>query len=301
MSTTIDSPDPDVVYMRQAMTLASRGQGKVEPNPMVGCILVKKGRLIGQGYHRRFGGPHAEVYALRQAGPAARGATAYVTLEPCSHHGKTPPCADALIQAGVSRVVVAMKDPFPQVAGRGIRRLRRAGVKVSVGLCHEEAARLNAPYLTVLQRDRPYVILKWAQSLDGCIATRTGNSKWISSPLSRRWVHRLRARVDGILVGINTVLKDDPLLTARDVPIRRVATRIVLDTRLRLPARSQLVQTAAQIPLVVCTTGRALNQNTNRARRLERAGVHFLPCRTHKNRIALPDVLERLAKQKVTN
>ena len=197
------------------MALAVRGQGAVEPNPMVGCVLVRGGRVVGEGWHKRFGGPHAEVEALRAAGRAARGATAYVSLEPCCHFGKTPPCTDALIAAGVSRVVAAMRDPFPKVRGRGRRLLEAAGIKVGMGLCEAEAMRLNAPYLKRQRTGRPWVILKWAQSVDGRIATRTGDSKWISSEDSRAQAHDLRGRVDAVIVGVGTVRADDPLLTCR--------------------------------------------------------------------------------------
>lgn len=244
----------DFRFMGEALALARRGEGLVEPNPMVGCVLVRRRRVVGRGWHRQFGGPHAEVEALRQAGRSARGATAYVTLEPCCHWGKTPPCVDALIEAGIARVVAGAIDPHRIVAGKGLRRLRAAGIKTSVGLMGAEAAELIAPF-TRMQRDgRPYFILKWAQSIDGRIATRGGDSKWISSPESRREVHELRGRVDGIIVGIDTVLADDPELTARLVPPRRVATRIVLDPRLRTPIKSKLVQTAVGVPTLIVTT-----------------------------------------------
>jgi len=291
--------DHEIAFMNRALALARRGQGRVEPNPMVGCVLADGGRTIAEGHHRRFGGPHAEVVALRRAGPRALGSTAYVTLEPCSHFGKTPPCCDALIEAGVRRVVVAMKDPFPEVSGRGIRRLRKAGITVDVGLCRAEAEEFNAPYLTLLRRGRPHVILKWAQSLDGKIATRTGDSQWISGQASRRLVHRLRARVDAVMVGINTVLRDDPLLTARDVPVRRTATRVVADSRLRLPPTSRLVATAAAVPLLVMTTRAAAS--TPRADRLRAAGATVRPCRTRGGRLDLAHLLTHLGRLRMTN
>ncbi len=288
-------------FMRRALDLARRGQGRVEPNPMVGCVLVQGGRMIAEGYHRRFGGPHAEVEALRRVDGTVRNLTAYVTLEPCSHFGKTPPCADALIRAGVRRVAVAMKDPFPEVAGRGIRRLRRAGIRVDVGLCRAEAALLNTPYLTLLTRQRPYVILKWAQSLDGRIATSTGDSRWISCAAARRIVHRLRARVDAILVGIGTVLADDPQLTARDVPLRRTAARLVLDTRLRLDPKSKLATTARQAPVVVFTSSPALRTRRTRARQLCEQGVTIRTCPLRNGSLSLPAVLQHLAAERLTN
>ncbi|MDO4551093.1 MAG: bifunctional diaminohydroxyphosphoribosylaminopyrimidine deaminase/5-amino-6-(5-phosphoribosylamino)uracil reductase RibD [Planctomycetia bacterium] len=208
----------DEHWMLRALKLARRGQGYVEPNPMVGCVIVADGgtgEMVGEGFHEKFGEAHAEINALKAAGEAARGATVYVTLEPCCHYGKTPPCTEALIQAGVKDVVVAMRDPFPKVAGGGIRRLREAGIPVQVGLCEEEARELNAPYLKLMEQKRPWVIAKYAMTLDGKIATRAHSSRWISSPASRAKVHQLRARVDAIMVGAATAIQDDPMLTAR--------------------------------------------------------------------------------------
>src|SRR5437764_12544149 len=216
--------ETDGQWMRRALELAERGRGYVEPNPLVGAVVVRDGRLVGAGWHQRYGQAHAEVNALAAAGEAARGATLYVTLEPCCHVGKTPPCTDAVIRAGVARVVAAMSDPFPQVAGRGAELLRQAGLAVEVGPCEAEARRLNAPYLKLLARGRPYVHAKWAMTLDGKIATRSGDSKWISNRASRQVVHDLRGRVDGIVVGAGTALADDPQLTARP-PGPRTAVR----------------------------------------------------------------------------
>lgn len=244
--------DRDV--MAQAIDLAAKGRGFVEPNPMVGAIVVNRDRKIfGSGFHERFGGPHAEVVALNQAGNRARGGMMYVTLEPCCHWGKTPPCTEALIRSGLSRVVVAMRDPFPQVDGGGIARLRDAGIRVDVGEMQADAERLNAPYLTRLRHRRPYVIAKWAMSLDGKIATTTGDSKWISSPKARESVHELRGLVDGIMVGAETVRQDDPQLTARP-PGPRVAARIVATRSGQLPDSCQLLNTIDQAPVIVWTT-----------------------------------------------
>ncbi|MCP4590400.1 MAG: bifunctional diaminohydroxyphosphoribosylaminopyrimidine deaminase/5-amino-6-(5-phosphoribosylamino)uracil reductase RibD [bacterium] len=287
-------------HMRRALVLARRGQGRVEPNPMVGCVLVRRGVTVGEGYHQRFGGPHAEVEALRRAGSQARGASAFVTLEPCCHQGKTPPCTTALIDAGVRRVVVATPDPFPAVSGKGIRRLRRAGMRVNVGLLEEEARELNAPFFTLVIGGRPYTLLKWAQSLDGKIATRTGDSRWISSPESRRRVHLIRARVDAVLVGIGTVLADDPLLTARDVPVRRVATRVVLDSRLRTPIRAALVKTARTTPTLILTTRGAATGRSAKVERMRRAGVEIVVCRARQGRIDLRAALGVLGARQFT-
>lgn len=240
-------------HMRQALALAAKGRGFVEPNPMVGAVVLDPaGRVIGAGWHQHFGGPHAEVFALRAAGERARGGTLVVTLEPCCHHGKTPPCTDAVLSAGVARVVIAMADPFPKVAGGGIAVLRAAGIEVSVGLCEPDALALNAPYLKLLRTGRPWVHAKWAMTLDGKIATRTGDSKWISGEESRRRVHALRGCMDAVVVGRGTVAADDPLLTARPAGPRATA-RVVVSASGDLPARCQLRATAREAPVIVYT------------------------------------------------
>ena len=211
---------------------------------MVGCVLVRNDQVIGEGWHQRYGGPHAEVEAVRDAksrGNDVAGATVYVTLEPCSHFGKTPPCADMLIEARVARVVAAMADPFPEVSGRGLERMRQAGIDVEVGVGQREAREQLAPYLKRVQHGLPWVIAKWAQTLDGKIATATGHSQWISNPASRRRVHELRGRVDAILVGVGTVIADDPSLTARKVEVKRVARRLVADRSGRMPQDAKML------------------------------------------------------------
>ena len=261
----------DQRWMKEALRLAALGQGCVEPNPMVGCVLVQEGVPIGSGYHKRFGGPHAEVEALSDAsGKCVAGATAYVTLEPCCHFGKTPPCTDSLIAAKVARVVAATRDPHAVVAGGGLARLLKAGTKVEVGLLEAEAQEQNAPYFKRIQTGRPWVIAKWAMSLDGKIATRTGHSQWISGESSRGWVHALRGRVDAVVVGIGTALADDPLLTARPAGVRQ-ALRVVVDSRLRLPVHSQLAQTARTAPLLICAGPHANSAST--------AGLEALGCK----------------------
>jgi len=292
--------DPlDHRMMARAIALARRGEGRVEPNPMVGCVIVRAGRVIGEGYHRRFGGPHAEIEALRACTRDPQGATVYVSLEPCCHHGKTPPCTDALIAARVARVVVAARDPNQVVRGRGIRRLRAAGIDVETGVLEGEAAEVLAPYATRVRLGRPFVIAKWAQSLDGKLATRTGHSQWISCETSRCRVHRLRARVDAILVGCGTVLADDPLLTARGVPIRRRALRVVLDGQLRIREKCQILDTCSDVStLVMTTSGRV---STRKADRLRRSGVEVVACRSRGGRLQLDDCLRTLAAREVTN
>lgn len=247
----------DEAAMRRALELAARGRGFVEPNPLVGAVVALQGQVVGEGWHERFGGPHAEIGALRAAGPRAAGGTLYVTLEPCSHHGKTPPCTDAILAAGVARVVVAAGDPFPEVAGRGIAALRQAGIAVDVGLLDAEAERLTAAFRMLVIQGRPWVIAKWAMSLDGRLATPRGQDRWISSPESRALVHDLRTRIDAIAIGIGTALADDPLLTARPADATaagpRRPLRIVLDSSARLPLTSRLVGTAGEVPVLVAT------------------------------------------------
>ncbi|GIK16472.1 MAG: riboflavin biosynthesis protein RibD [Planctomycetota bacterium] len=290
--------DPEVL-MRRALRLARRGLGRVEPNPMVGCVLVKDGRIVGEGWHRRFGGPHAEVYALRQAGQAAEGATAYVTLEPCSYHGKTPPCADALIRAGVREVVASTMDPNPRVNGAGLRRLRRAGVKATAGLLEREGRELIAPFRKRITTGRPYVTGKWAQSLDGRLAAADGTSKWISGEAARREAHALRARVDAILVGVGTVLKDDPMLTARGGRVRRRAARVVLDSRLRTPTTSRLIRSIAEGPVILMTTTDAAR--SARAAALRRRGVEVVGVARSGRRPGVRSVLRELGRREMTN
>ena len=284
-------------WMRRALELAERGRGSVEPNPLVGSLVIRDGQVVGEGWHERFGQAHAEINALAQAGAAARGATIYCTLEPCCHHGKTPPCTDALLHAGVSRAVVAMLDPFPQVAGKGAAKLREAGVDVETGVCEKEARLLNAPYLKLLATGQPYVHAKWAMSLDGKIATAGGDSKWISNETSRRWVHDFRGRVDAVLVGRGTVLADDPLLTARPAG-PRIPLRIVLDRTASLPLSSRLIQTLGEAPVLVVTASGAdpLRENALRAAGCE---VLSLPCPDYPS--MLPSLLEELGRRRFTN
>jgi diaminohydroxyphosphoribosylaminopyrimidine deaminase/5-amino-6-(5-phosphoribosylamino)uracil reductase len=284
-------------WMRRALELAERGRGYVEPNPLVGAVLVRDDTIVGEGWHQRFGEAHAEINALAAAGKRARGATLYITLEPCCHVGKTPPCTDALIAAGIERVVAALRDPFPQVAGQGAARLQAAGIAVDMGTCEAEARRLNAPYLTLLASGRPCVHAKWAMTLDGKIATRTGDSKWISGEASRRKVHELRGRMDAIVIGIGTALVDDPLLTARP-PGPRTATRIVLDSQARLPLTSRLVQTAHDTPLLIVTGPGAPG-----AAALATAGAQLLviPSAAERRRLDVCALLQELGRQRLTN
>jgi diaminohydroxyphosphoribosylaminopyrimidine deaminase / 5-amino-6-(5-phosphoribosylamino)uracil reductase len=237
--------------MRRALELARMGWGQTAPNPMVGAVVVRDGVIVGEGYHARFGAAHAEVEALRAAGERAEGATVYVTLEPCAHTGKTPPCANALVAAGVARVVVAARDPNEQAAG-GIEFLRASGIAVTIGVVESDARELNAPFFHSFAEKRPWITLKLAVSLDGALADATGRSRWITGDESRRVVHEMRAGSDAIGVGIGTVLADDPSLTVRDAPAPRVAPRrVVFDRAARLPARAVLARTAREVPTIV--------------------------------------------------
>lgn len=289
--------EDDSLLMSRALELASRGLGRVEPNPMVGCVLVRHGMVVGEGYHQQFGGPHAEIEALRVAGERARGSTAYVTLEPCCHTGKTGPCTRALIEAGVSRVIAAMRDPFPRVAGGGFAELQAAGIVVEEGLLAAQAAQLNTAYLKRLQTGLPWVIAKWAMTLDGKIAAHTGDSQWISGEASRALVHELRGRVDAILIGGGTARRDDPLLTARPAG-PRTALRVVLDTKGQLANSSQLLRTAHEVPLLVVVGPAA---TTHDRERLLAAGAEVLVAASTDHQQRIREVLVELARRDCTN
>jgi diaminohydroxyphosphoribosylaminopyrimidine deaminase/5-amino-6-(5-phosphoribosylamino)uracil reductase len=291
----------DEKYMRLALRLARKGIGRTSPNPMVGAVVVRGKRIVGRGYHHRAGEPHAEVLALRMAGEKARGATLYVNLEPCSHFGRTPPCAQAVWKAGVKRLVVGMRDPNPLVAGKGIRRLRRAGVNVDVGVLGEACRELNAPFCKFITKRKPYVILKAAMSLDGKIATRSGSARWVSSEASRDYVHFLRQTVDAILVGIGTVRKDNPLLTARPAKkkVFKQPLRIVVDSRLRIPLHSQLMQTALQYPTVIATTSSASPAKIRQVEEMK-AKVWILP-KNSRGKVNLGKLMQKLGARGVVS
>jgi diaminohydroxyphosphoribosylaminopyrimidine deaminase / 5-amino-6-(5-phosphoribosylamino)uracil reductase len=287
----------DQQYMARALELAVRGQGHVEPNPMVGCVIVAGEQIVGEGWHRRYGGPHAEREALAQASAAATGATMYVTLEPCCHHGKTPPCTDAILQAAVRRVVIADRDPFPQVDGGGIGLLQAAGLDVETGLMADESRGLNAPYLKLVRHGRPWVIAKWAMTLDGKLAACSGDSRWVSGESSRRRVQQLRGRVDGIVVGASTVRADDPSLTARP-PGARTPVRIVLDSRAALSTGSQLVRTARDVPVLVAAGPQAPEGNR---RKLREAGCEVWIGQSDDPGQRLLELLHELGHRRMTN
>lgn len=250
MSNTSRFSAEDHRWMAQAHRLAGKGLFTTDPNPRVGCVLVKDGVMVGEGYHIEAGGPHAEIHALQMAGDQAAGSTAYVTLEPCSHHGKTPPCSDALIEAGVARVVIALEDPNPEVAGKGISRLQAAGIEASSGLMPEETEKTNPGFLMRMRQGRPFVRVKMAQSLDGRTAMASGESQWITGPEARMDVQRLRARSGAILSGVGTVLADDPSLNVRDLETTRQPLRVVVDARAETPANAKLFTISGPICMV---------------------------------------------------
>ncbi len=260
----------DERYLREALRLAGRGRFRVAPNPRVGAVVVRDGEVIGRGYHHEVGGPHAEVLALEEAGSGARGATLFLNLEPCSHQGRTPPCADAVIAAGVRRVVACHADPNPIVSGRGFSRRRDAGIAVEVGALAESAVAINLPFLVPAVLGRPAVTLKWAMSFDGRIATSGGESQWISSPQGRRWALELREENDAILVGSGTAIQDDPALDRRLGKARGRILRVVVDRRLRFPLNSKML--SVEGPVVIFTSSR----DSVRIRRLEDRGAEVV-------------------------
>ena len=262
----------DEFYMRQALRLARRGERWVSPNPMVGAVVVKNNRIIGEGYHEYFGGPHAEINALRQVQKSVRGATIYVTLEPCSHYGKTPPCVEALIGLQLARVVIGTADPNPLVAGSGINALWRAGIDVTVGIMEEACREINERFFKFITTGIPFVTLKFAQTIDGRIASVTGHSQWISSPASRTLAHRLRSTHDAILVGVGTVLADDPELTVRHVKGKN-PLRIVVDSHLRIPLTAKILQDQEQARTIIATTKHAAPK---KIQRLQKEGIKTL-------------------------
>lgn len=296
VATTIS--DGDRAHMRAALALAKRGLGNVWPNPAVGCVIVTGDRVVGRGWTQPGGRPHAETEALAMAGAAARGGTAYVTLEPCSHHGKTPPCAEALVAAGIRRVVVAIEDPDPRVAGRGIALLRAAGLSVVTGVMAVEATELNAGFLSKITRGRPLVTVKLATSLDGRIATHGGESRWITGEAARQAGHLLRAETDAIMVGSGTVLADDPELTCRLPGLgERSPVRIVVDGRLRLPLTSKLVSSANDVATWVLTLEGA---EETRREAYEEAGVDVVELPGNDQGIDMESALTVLAESGIT-
>lgn len=283
-------------YMQQALELARRAVGRTAPNPPVGAVIVRCGTVVGEGYHPKAGEAHAEVLALQQAAERARGADVYVTLEPCSHQGRTGPCADALVAAGVKRVFIGLQDPNPQVAGRGVEKLRQAGIEVMLGVAQEQCRRLIAPFARVITSGLPYTIYKAAMTLDGKTATASGDSQWISGPESRLRVQQLRDRVEAIMVGVGTVLADDPLLNTR-LPdgAGRDPLRVVVDSHLRMPVAARMLQQESSAGTLIATTV----TDGKKVAALRQAGAEVLVCPAVERQVSLPFLWQELGKRAV--
>lgn len=284
----------DEHYMNIALILAEKGCGWVSPNPMVGAVIVKDGRIIGEGYHERYGNPHAERNALANCRESPQNATLYVTLEPCCHTGKTPPCTEAIIESGIRRVVIGSGDPNPLVAGQGIKLLRNAGIEVIEGVLEEECAALNTVFFHHIQTGLPYVVMKYAMTMDGKIAAYTGASKWITGELSRRNVQQDRHRYMAIMVGVGTVLADDPMLTCR-LDDGRNPTRIICDTHLRTPLDSQIVKTAKDVPTIIATA----ESDRQKRKAFETAGCQIVHLPEKDNHVDLSQLMQILGDQKI--
>ena len=286
--------------MKRALYLAARGKGKTNPNPMVGAVIVNQGRVVGEAYHHQAGKPHAEILALHQAGPRARGGVLYVTLEPCCHtHKRTPPCVPLLIQSGLTRVCVAMADPNSLVSGQGVQKLKRAGLEVVVGVLEEEAQQLNEVYRHWISTGRPFVILKGAMTLDGKISTKTGQSKWITGEQARRDVHRVRGQADAVMVGIGTVVADNPELSARGSKhastqrMGRQPVRVILDSHLRIPLKAKVLSWVHEQPTIVCTTAQASPQ---KIQTLKDRGIQVWVLPKKSGMVSLKAALGKLGK-----
>ncbi|GIT86943.1 bifunctional diaminohydroxyphosphoribosylaminopyrimidine deaminase/5-amino-6-(5-phosphoribosylamino)uracil reductase RibD [Roseobacter sp. OBYS 0001] len=284
-------------YMALALSLGRRGLGRVWPNPAVGCVIVKEGRIVGRGWTQPGGRPHAETQALAQAGAQARGADVYVTLEPCAHHGKTPPCAAALVKAGVARVFAATGDPDSRVHGAGFRALEQAGIHVQSGILEAQARRDNAGFFARVELDRPFMTLKLAGSFDGRIATGTGESKWITGPQARRVVHALRARHDAVMVGAGTARKDDPALTVRDLGTTWQPARVVISRRLDVSLMGVLARTASEVPVILC---HGKDADPQLIRTWQDLGAVLLPCAARGGQLDPADVMRQLAGHGLT-
>ena len=283
------------VYMNLALELAKKGKGRVNPNPMVGAVIVKNDQIIGKGYHEEYGQSHAEVNALNSTTEDAAGATMYVTLEPCSHFGKTPPCVDKIIESKIVKVVIASLDPNPLVAGAGVKKLIDAGIEVVVGVLDEENKKLNEVFMKYIVSKKPFVVMKSAMSLDGKIATRTGESKWISSEKSRKEVHKLRNELMGILVGVNTIIKDDPELTCR-LENGKNPIRIIVDSNLRIPLDSKVIKDTHKARTIIVTTEKA---DKYIIKDLESKGVEVIIAKLKDKRVDLQDMMVKLGELKI--
>jgi len=287
----------DTTFMKMALVLALKGQGYTSPNPMVGAVVVKDGKIVGKGYHQMVGGPHAEINAIDDAGPSAKGATLYVNLEPCNHTGRTPPCTEKIIQSGIKRVVVGMNDPNPDVKGGGLDYLERKGIPVTVGVCEDEAKRVNEAFIKYSRTKRPFVTVKCAATLDGRIATRTGDSKWVTGPESRKFVHRLRHAADAIMVGIETVKKDDPSLTTRLSDMEGVdPIRIILDTHLSIFETAKILHLDSNSDTIIVTGGSASESDF-----VGEKGVRVIDSPAKDGLIDLDLLMDRLGTLSITS
>ncbi|MFH1359823.1 MAG: bifunctional diaminohydroxyphosphoribosylaminopyrimidine deaminase/5-amino-6-(5-phosphoribosylamino)uracil reductase RibD [Candidatus Omnitrophota bacterium] len=286
----------DIDFMKMAYGLALRAKGRTSPNPLVGAVIVKQNRVISIGYHQRCGGDHAEIIALKKAGPRAKGAKLYVTLEPCAHFGRTPPCADRIIQSGIKEVIVGMKDPNPVTCGRSLRRLRQSGIKVKVGFLKQELSKMNEAFIKYIKYKMPFVVAKCAQTLDGKVATRTGQSRWITSSKTREISRRLRKDFDAIVVGVNTVRKDNPFLNATgpSKPIKK----IIIDSTLDTPVRARLFQNTRPQDITLCATKEA---RKNKLKTFTKKGINVMICPGAKGRVSLRYVFRALAQREITN
>lgn len=292
--------DQDTLFMQEALKLAEKGRGSTNPNPMVGSLVVRNGEIVGKGYHQKAGKPHAEIEALQDAGEKSRGATLYVTLEPCCHYGRTPPCVGRIIQAGIRKVIIAMEDPNPKIAGKGIQELRAAGIEVRVGVLEKEAQQLNEIFIKYITTGLPFVLCKMAMSLDGKIATVSGESKYITNAESRQWVHRMRSELDAVMVGIGTVLADDPLLTARvkDYPGRN-PHRIIIDSTLRIPWKARVLDKDPVVKTLIFTLESASGE---KRKFLEAMGVLVFSAKENdQGKVLLRSVLEQLGRMEISS
>jgi diaminohydroxyphosphoribosylaminopyrimidine deaminase/5-amino-6-(5-phosphoribosylamino)uracil reductase len=286
-------------FMKRALDLARRGRGRTSPNPLVGAVIVKVGQVVGEGYHQKAGTPHAEIHALNAAGENAKAATLYTNLEPCCHWGRTPPCTEAILQADIAQVYVAEVDPNPSVAGKGIRQLQKAGIRVHVGVCAEEAAQVNEIHRKYIQTGKPFVILKTAMSLDGKIATASGESQWITSEVSRQRGHEIRDTVDAILVGSGTVVRDNPALTTRLQDGKgQDATRIVLDSHGRISTDARIFNPESSAGVIVAVTPNAPTQNINA---LEKAGAEVITVPEVHDRVCFKHLMDILGEHEITS
>lgn len=281
----------DKIYMKRAIALARKGLGRTSPNPAVGCVIVKEGRVIGEGWHNKAGQPHAEINALAMAGDAAKGSDVYVTLEPCCHTGQTPPCSDALIKAGIKRIIAGMSDPNPRVNGGGLRALEQAGIETCCGVLEDECRAINRPFIKMITTGLPYVIFKSAMTMDGHIATVTGDSRWISCEESRKYVHRMRANCDAIIVGVDTIIADNPQLTVRHVRGRN-PIRIIVDTTLRTPESVYVLEGKMARKTIIATT----ETNPRVHLRYLQQGATIIVCEKENGMVCIKDLLRNLAK-----